>query len=375
VYADLLGSGAVHRPAAAIASLDETEVHYMAGSHRSAVAKASLLIGPRNSAGQAKAWADALAKAGTTATSMAIARPTAVAFPADLLVQPDEYRRLDWQLAQAKRLAVGFTHVLAEGGTSVLGRLNGGFATNDLPFLVEHGIRLGVVLHGSEIRRPSVHRELLPYSPFHVEDEMVSKLEHATQRLTGELADFAGKVFVTTPDLLRYAPDAQWLPVVVDTQVWHPRADRSNDRKLVVAHIPSSERLKGTEFIDAVCRRLQDEGVIEYVQVSGIAPRDVPAYIRSADVVIDGIVLGAYGVMSVQAMASGAVAVADMSLAGDLETPIVSAQPETLRRVILGLSEDRGRWKELQGAGVEFVQRFHNGEYSAERLHEFLDAK
>jgi hypothetical protein len=77
--------------------------------------------------------------------------------------------------------------------------------------------------------------------------------------------------------------------------------------------------------------------------------------------------------MSVQAMASGVVAVADMSLAGDLGAPIVSAQPETLRTAILELADDRGRLKELQGAGTEFVQRFHDGKYAAERLHEFLD--
>ena len=374
VYAELLGSEAVARPPATITSLEESDAQRAAtGVHRSASATTSLLIGPRNSAGQAKAWADALIKTGTPATSMAIARPTAVAFPADLLVQPDEFRRLDWQLMQAKRVAAGFTHVLAEGGTSVLGRLNGGFATDDVPFLAEHGVGLGLVMHGSEIRRPSVHREMLAHSPFHIEDETTAKLEHATRKLADQLDAFEGAVFVTTPDLLAYVPRANWLPVVVDTQRWHPASDHPANEKLVVAHIPSSERLKGTEYIDAVCRRLEHEGVITYVQVSGIAPDDVPGYIRAADVVIDGLVLGAYGVMSVQAMASGAIAVADVSLLGSLEAPIVSAQPESLRQALLDLNDDRSRMQDLRHAGIEFVRQYHNGEYAAAKLREFLE--
>ena len=375
VYADVLGAEFVERPAAPITSLKEAEADStVVAQQRSGTGTASLLIGPRNSAGQAKTWADTLSRTGTSATSMAIARPGAVAFPADILVQPDEFRRLDWQLAQAKRVAAGFTHVLAEGGTSVLGRLNGGSAIDDIAFLAEQGINLGVVLHGSEIRRPSSHRELLPYSPFHIEDETTARLEHATHKLTEQLATFQGRVFVTTPDLLRYVPGAAWLPVVVDTQLWYPKEPDPRGGKLVVAHIPSSERLKGTEFVDTACRRLQEEGVIEYVRISGIPPHEVPGYIRSADVVIDGIVLGAYGVMSVQAMASGVVAVADVSLIGDLDAPIVSAQPESLRQVILDLARDRTRLRELQVAGVEFIRRYHDGEYSAQRLYEFLDA-
>lgn len=374
VYADLLGPEAIATPAAELSDLDETDiVSDTSTPQRVPTGSTSLLIGPRNSAGQAAAWARALGDRGVSATSLALSRPGLVVFPADLRVQPAEFRQLDWQLSQARRVASGFTHVLSEGGTSVIGRMNGGFATGDVPFLTAHGVTLGVLMHGSEIRRPSVHRELLPHSPFHVRDELTSKLEHATSALEEELVGFNGKMFVTTPDLLEYVPQAEWLPVVVDRDLWHPGPERIDEGPLVVAHIPSSERLKGTEYVDAVCRRLEDEGTITYVRVTGIAPDEVPYHIRSAHVVIDGIVLGAYGLMSVQAMASGAIAVADTSLLGTLDAPIVSAQPETLRRVLLELSDDRERLPERREAGYAFVDKYHDGTYTADRLIEFLE--
>jgi glycosyltransferase involved in cell wall biosynthesis len=374
VYADLLGPDTVTIPAATLTNLDETDaVRGRATAHRPQTRSTSLLIGPRNSAGQASAWAGALAAEGRSAMSLALVRPGAIAFPADLRVQPAEFRQLEWQLSQARRVSTGFTHVLSEGGTSVIGRMNGGFATDDAPFLAEHGVRLGMVMHGSEIRRPSTHRSLLLHSPFHVRDELTSKLEHATAALEKELTGFDGKIYVTTPDLLEYVPQAEWLPVVVDLDLWHPDPDRSDDGPLVVAHVPSSERLKGTEYVDAVCRKLEDEGTIKYIRVAGIAPNEVPRHIRSAHVVIDGIVLGAYGLMSVQAMASGAIAVADVSLIDSLTTPIVSARPETLRQVLLELHDDRASLAEQGEAGLAFVNRYHNGEYAADRLIEFLE--
>jgi glycosyltransferase involved in cell wall biosynthesis len=374
VYADILGPKTVTVPAATLTNLDETDtVRDSATALRSRTSSTSLLIGPRNSAGQAAAWAGALESRGVSATSLALVRPGPVAFPADLQVQPAEFRQLEWQLSQSRRVATGFTHVLSEGGTSVIGRMNGGFATDDAPFLAEHGVRLGILMHGSEIRRPSTHRRLLLHSPFHVRDELTSKLEHATASLEKELAGFDGKLFVTTPDLLEYVPQAEWLPVVVDLEVWHPGPTRSDDGPFIVAHIPSSERLKGTEHVDAVCKKLEEEGAIEYVRLTGIAPDDVPRHIRSAHVVVDGIVLGAYGLMSVQAMASGAIAVADVSLVGNLNTPIVSAQPETLRRILLELRDDRARLSQRREAGLAFVDRYHSGAYAADRLIEFLE--
>ncbi len=374
VYADLLGSGLIEVPAAELTNLDETEiVRDTSVPQQAHSGSASLLIGPRNSAGQAAAWAEALRERGVSATSLALVRSGPIEFAADLRVQPAEFRQIEWQLSQARRVATGFTHVLSEGGTSVIGRMNGGFAIDDVSFLAEHGVNLGILMHGSEIREPSTHRRLLAHSPFHVHDDLTSKLEHATSTLHEKLDGFNGRIFVTTPDLLEYVPRAEWLPVVVDLDLWHPDSDRSDDGPLVVAHVPSSERLKGTEYIDAVCRKLEGEGTIKYVRVTGVAPGEVPNLVRSAHVVIDGIVLGAYGLMSVQAMASGAVAVADVSLIGSLETPIVSAQPETLRQVLLELNGDRGRLAEQREAGIAFVERFHNGDYASDSLIAFLE--
>jgi glycosyltransferase involved in cell wall biosynthesis len=373
VYTDLLGSDQITSPAVAITNLDEINLVGEGISIQNPVARStSLLIGVRNSAGQATEWARAVEETGVAAASLALVRPGSIEFPADLYVQPEELRQLEWQLSQTRRVATGFTHVLSEAGTSVMGRMNGGFATDDVPFMAEHGIQLGIVLHGSEIRRPSIHRQLLPYSPFHIQDELTEKLEHVTSVLAQRLDGFDGKVFVTTPDLVEYAPGAEWLPVVIDSEVWHPDRSRSDEGPLVVTHIPSSERLKGTVYVDAVCLKLQDEGVIKYLRLAGVSPNEIPRYVRSADVVIDGIVLGAYGLMSVQAMASGVVAVADVSLVDDLAPPIVSAQPETLRDVLLDLDDNRKQMADRSKAGLDFVAEYHDGEYAADRLTEFL---
>jgi hypothetical protein len=276
-----------------------------------------------------------------------------------------------------KRQLYEYTHLLAEAVRPVIGVKYGDTLGAELPVLAAAPVRVAVLLHGSEIRRPDRHAQRHPHSPFHDRDwELARVLQDQSERLGRIVADFDGPIFVSTPDLLDDVPTATWLPVVVDTSVW--RSDRpvlERDRPVVV-HVPSNARMKGSERIDPVAQQLADEGVIDYRRLEGLRPEEMPAVVADADIVLDQFALGSYGVAAVQAMAAGRVTVghvADHVRARiPVELPIVDASPGTLREVLLGLVADREAARAVASAGQRYAHEQHDGRRSATVLSGFL---
>ncbi|MDH3189046.1 MAG: glycosyltransferase family 4 protein, partial [Acidimicrobiia bacterium] len=266
-------------------------------------------VGPHNMAGQAFQIANAVQQhLGIPSISFAFEKPK-FQFPIHIQIRLEQWRNPGWQEQQLEFLGSVFSHILTEAGTGPLGNRSGGFIDDQLGLLEGAGLRVGVVLHGSEIRDPRRHRSL-PHSPYHVDDELTRSLEKATARLRDHLSRIEVPIFVTTPDLLEDV-DAMWLPVTLDVAEWSNLGEPFLAERPRILHMPTSNRLKGTAFIDPVLSRMHDEGLIEYVRPeSGLASHDVPAVLAGADIVIDQIVIGAYGVMSCQAMAAGRLSVA-----------------------------------------------------------------
>jgi hypothetical protein len=325
-------------------------------------------------AGQAYAIAEAVqSRLGIPSVSFSVEKPR-YRFPIHIQIGEEQWRDPVWQAGQRRLLAGGFTHVIAESGTGVLGSLNGGFIDEQLAVLREDGLKVAVLLHGSDIRDPKRHREL-PFSPYAVDDELTRSLEQANARLRAHLEGLEVPIFVTTPDLLGDI-EASWLPVVVDLKQWEVLDEPFLEKTPTVLHLPTNGRLKGTEYVDAVLRDLEARGRIRYLRpAGGSAAGDVAGLVNQADIVVDQIVIGAYGLMSCQAMAAGRLSIANVRDIGFLrpECPIIDADPGTLQEVLEVLLDDTASWRDRADWGRKFVTAYHDGSASAEALRTFLN--
>ncbi len=378
VYADLLGP----RPAAAAAEGAPPGPRRprtaMSAEQSTRRAGPAVVIGPRNTAGQAWAWARALEREGAVASarSLAVERGSALAFPADEDVPVQSWKDLEWQLAHLRRVLGSATHVLLESGSGLFGLLNGGSFAGDLPVLRAHGIAVALVFHGSEVRSPRLHRALEPWSPF-PEDLLPSRLpgEQDVERLLEQVAAFDGPRFVTTLDLADHVPGATWLPVTVATPE-HPAGGVLERPVPVVVHAGTSDLLKGSAHADAVGEELAARGVIAYRRLRDVAPGDMPAALADADVVLDQFALGDYGVLACQAMAAGRVVIGHVAdrvrKRLPAELPIVQATPADLREVLLDVVQERDRARAVAAQGAEYARTFHDGRHAVEQLRPFL---
>lgn len=332
-----------------------------------------LLVGPANFAGQGWAWGRAAQDhlVGVGAVVMAVQRPT-LNFPADYSVPEDAYRHPVWGKRQRQWVERSFTHVLIEAARPLTGWLSGDTCARELPWLRAAGVRVALVGHGSEIRLPSLHGELYPHSPFDPDARATRMLQAQVERCRPVFLAHDGPVFVATPDLIDFVPGAAWLPTVVDGSAWECHADVLTRRRPVVLHVPSNPLLKGTAYVDLVLQGLHDRGVVEYRRLEGVPIGDMPALVKDADLVVDQIMLGAYGVMAVQAMFAGKVVlahVADRTRARvPFEIPVVEADPESLAAAMAAVLDDRDAHRALARRGREFAQRVHGGVMSARVL-------
>ncbi len=351
-----------------------------------------LLVAPANYAGQSDAWARAVREhgGGVQARNLAVGKADApFAFPADFPLTSTEWRRPGVRARIAVEAVLPATHVLLEAMRPVLATTCGtadadawdfGLGRADLDALLRSGRRVGLLFHGSEVRRPDRHRSEYRFSPFHSRQqaEVTARMTAATERVHSLLASFSGPIFVSTLDLLDDVPDATWLPVVVGADCFGPAPAALQRRRPVVVHAPSNPFLKGTSLIEPVLKRLHGEGLVEYRRLDAVPSSFVTDFVREADVVVDQIVLGNPGVLASESLAAGRLVVAHIAEhvrdRFPEPPPILEATPDTFEAVLRSVARDPASHRELAARGPAFAQQLHSGRLSAAVLADFLDS-
>jgi glycosyltransferase involved in cell wall biosynthesis len=182
----------------------------------------------------------------------------------------------------------------------------------------------------------------------------------------------AGARVVGSYDAIRWVPDAHVIPPGIDVHAIEPAPPAPDRDRPVVLHAPSSRTRKGTEFVIAACEQLDCELEI----VEGLDHREAFERYRRADVIVDQLNAGWYGVFAIEAMALGKPvvtflheeAVRRTEQAFGLPVPIVGATKETLREVLRPLVGSPDERRRIGAAGRAFVEEVHDLRRVADRL-------
>jgi hypothetical protein len=334
-----------------------------------------LFISPANYAGQGFRWARAVeGNPSVSARNLVYAEINPFGYDADFAVRwRAATHSRKWQRNQLEALTTEFTHVLIEAEFPPLGGMFHENVSAQVSVLRDRGVSVAMVCHGSDIRLPSRHRERESWSPF-VNDDWVTveKLEKATVRNRELLDEIGAPTFVSTPGLLLDVPYAHFLPVVIDPVPWKTGSKPLRRKRLKVVHIPSNPLVKGTAEILEPLRALNDEGLIEYEQVTGVTHDQMPAIYGDCDIVLDQFRLGDYGVGACEAMASGRLVISHVSeqardhiaSATGLSLPIVEANIDNIGSVIRDVINRPEFYSTIASRGPSFVRRVHDGSFS-----------
>lgn len=341
-----------------------------------------LAIGPANYAGQAHAWAQAVNRRLNAEAWSFTGRPLkggGFDFDTDKAIHGLSMRMPVFRGARVRWLLRQTTHVALDGfRTFYRARQRGRFA-GDARWLADRGYKVALIAHGTDVRSPEQHMARLEWSYFREAPDGWRRALEASSRENRDTARSAGlPLFFSTPDLALDLPGGTWLPVCVDIERWRTTAPLLERRVPRVLHVPSKSVVKGTQHISRVLGELADEGVVDYVTPGRVPHAAMRDLVRGADIVVDQVLSGFYGVAAVEAMAAGRVVVG--SLAPDVaalmpDVPgIISADPSTLRSAILSILDQREEMQETAQRNIGFVARWHDGRESADRLAEYLGA-
>ena len=172
-------------------------------------------------------------------------------------------------------------------------------------------------------------------------------------------------------DAIRWVPHAEVIPPGIDLASVEPVPPSDRARPLIV-HAPSSRRRKGTEAVVAACEGLDAD--LELVE--GLPHDEAFARYRNADIVVDQLKAGWYGVFAIEAMALGKPvvtflhdeAVRRTEEATGTTVPIVNAAAETLRARLEPLVADAELRRRTGAASRAYVERVHDVERVTDRL-------
>lgn len=343
-----------------------------------------VLIGPNNAAGQAYQWAKALNQnlPGTRALSVNGIDASVYKAAVDIEVKPAIFlRSTEWhEIFQA--LLLNQDHVIYESLIPLLGRKFRMDTETEINFLRDNGVHVSAIFHGSDIRVPSINTSYNKWSPF---PRMGAKSKFLEEQTSGNLSlvdRLNVQAAVSTPDLLRYLPSAIWVPTVVDYAQWNNQSEILVDKIPKVLHLPTNRLLKGTDLIEPILIGMAEDGLIDYRSVTGLNPNEVGQLIQESDIVLDQFVIDGYGVVALEAMASGKIVLGNCSPDTRLHVekitgrvlPVVQATPGDIGDVLLQVLQQRARHRDLALEGRQFVAQIHDGAFSAAQLTALIGA-
>ena len=171
-----------------------------------------------------------------------------------------------------------------------------------------------------------------------------------------------------------WVPEAEVIPPGIDLSLFRvePVVSATNRRKPLIVHAPSSRARKGTEHVVEACRGLDADLEI----VEGLHHDEARERYRAADIVVDQLNAGWYGIFAIEAMALGKPvvtflhdeAVRRTEEAFGVRVPIVNATKETLVEALRPLVENADERRRRAEASRAYVEAVHDDEKIADRL-------
>ena len=196
----------------------------------------------------------------------------------------------------------------------------------------------------------------------------------------------AGAVIVGSYLTRRLAPRGPWpaydvVPPAIVLDDWQPSPTEPGE-VLRVAHAPSKRAVKGTQAVLDAVESLRKRGApIELDLIEGVPNNEARKRYAAADVVVDQLRIGWYGMFAIESMALAKPVVVHLDEQGAAETeeafglelPLVRADEQSVEDVLAGLVEIRPELPELGRRSREYVERIHAHTAVARRVLEIYE--
>jgi glycosyltransferase involved in cell wall biosynthesis len=332
--------------------------------------------GPAPSAGQPGILARGLRRIGVAAQSVNLSVNRGFAFRSDVIWPAPAigYAQPSLAVWAARRFELFHLHF-----RPIISQFSGDryepTSFQDLALIRQHGRRIVFQFRGSEIRINDVYRAVNPFA--WLEEDDPSKMPDTLKRnLLDVVRESADLILVPDPELGTYVPEARVLQRAVELEGLPYSGPKRRERPRV-CHAPTRRGAKGTDAVLAAVETLTKEGLpFDFVLLEGLPHGALMKELAEADVVIDQIVIGWYGVLAVEAMALGKAVIAYIrdDLVNDVPKGVlVNASPKTITERLREVVSNADMRAELGRTARRFVEDYHASEVVAAKLVSIYD--
>lgn len=243
----------------------------------------------------------------------------------------------------------------------------------DLPLLSVLRKKYVMELHGSDIRWFFYRKKPESWDSFVLPDisENVRKRMKKIFRYTDQIILHDEEL---RKHLIGYEKCVTYVPLRVDISKFHPQYPEISCRKPVIVHAPTNIEVKGSQYIFDAIEELKKNYEFEFILVQNKTQEEAFKIYQKADIVIDQLRAGTYGVFAIEAMALGKPVLCyisdDMKEHFPEEMPIVNTSIDTVKERVEELLSDSERRHQLGVAGRQYVENYHNYKHIAKLLQE-----
>ena len=245
----------------------------------------------------------------------------------------------------------------------------------DLPIIKRMGKKIAVTYQGSDARQGNFLRKR--FKLHNLDIPLPETVSDASDRCKAERINkfnqYADLIYSLNPDLFYVLPErTKFLPyATIDLNKWHYIEPFSSEKsRPLVIHAPTHRGIKGTKFLLEAVQRLQNENVpFEFLLIEGLAHQEALEIYKKADLLVDQLLLGWYGGISVELMAMGKPVICFIH-PPDLkpipkqmreELPFINANPNTIYQVLKdALTKNKKQLPVIGRRSRTFVENWHN---------------
>lgn len=240
------------------------------------------------------------------------------------------------------------------------------------------------------------HQPFGPYRPAdHLQGKAVVHHHHGHHDFRSNPESFRHKykqlgrtnLLVSTPDLMKKLPEAQWMPnmVPINDPLLRPLGGRFDDPgPLKVCHSPTRKDLKNTdEFLAAIAHLNRRRVRFHVDMIDDVPNHECLARKRRSHVLFDHM-QGYYGVSSLEALSQGVAVIAGLNdwnreqvsrFAGTEDLPwVIAHDQDQLEARLTELHDDRDRCQAVGEASRRFMEDHWSDAKVAQRMAEFWES-
>ncbi len=248
----------------------------------------------------------------------------------------------------------------------------------DLPLLVSCEKNILMNFWGSDVRIIRIAKMYNPYI------ELVGYHESQDERVYKTLAflsQYIKQVIVPDIELYNYVqPFFQNVHIIrqaVNCKKIEPRYPDTDNKKPLIVHSPSNRNTKGTRFILNAVEELKKSFNFDFMLIENLPNEKVKELYEKADIVVDQVLLGSYGIAALESMARGKPVICYitqyMKEWYPRDLPIVNANVENLVDVLAELIKNPRMRTEIGMQGRKYVEKYHDRTVVAEKLSKLYD--